>query len=119
MYLLELEVGLRLPMIKFVRNVLIFHKVTPLSYQRWHGVLFLGLAFCNFYSPEACHLRFSASYLLRKTTLGARYFILQSWVEKIIINMVDNDCDMRDTVVRMFGPWDVDSEKERGAVLVV
>ena len=33
--------------------------------------------------------------------------------------MVDSDRGMRDTVVRVSGPWDTDSEKESGAVPVV
>jgi len=36
-------------------------------------------------------------------TRYARYFVPQSGVEKIIINMVDNHHGMRDTVVRVTG----------------
>ena len=57
-------------------------------------------AFCDLYAPEACQLEvFSVAYSLRKTTQDARYFFPQSEVEKITVNMVNNDHDMRDTVV--------------------
>jgi len=35
---------------------------------------------------------------------------------KIIINMVDSDHSMRDTMVRMTGPWEAKSEVEHGAI---
>jgi len=40
-------------------------------------------------------------------------------VEKIVINMVDSNRGMRDTVVWVSDQWDVDSEDEREDVLVV
>ena len=58
-------------------------------------------------------------YSLRKTTQGMRYFFAQSGAEKVIVNMVNNDHGMRDTMVRVTGLWDAESEDERGAVLVV
>jgi len=77
-------------------------------------------ALCDLYAPEACHCEvFRTAYSLRKTTLGARYLIPQSGMEKIIGNMADNDHDMRDTVIRVCGSWDADSEDERGVILVV
>ena len=48
-----------------------------------------------------------------------RYFVPQSGVEKIIINTVDNDHDMQDTVVLVTGPWEAESEDERGAIPVI
>jgi len=33
--------------------------------------------------------------------------------------MIDNDHNMRDTVVRVSGPWDANLEDERGAVPIV
>jgi len=39
-------------------------------------------------------------------------------VEKIIVNMVNCDHDMRDTVVRVTGPWDK-SKDERGSIPIV
>jgi len=43
----------------------------------------------------------------------------QSGVEKIIVNMADSDCGMRDTVVRVSGPWDANSKEEGGVIPVV
>jgi len=66
----------------------------------------LGIeALCDLYAPEArqCEV-FSTAYLLRKTTQGARYFTSQSGVEKVIVNTVNNDHGMRDTVVRVTSP---------------
>ena len=52
------------------------------------------------YAPEVCQGEvFSTAYALRKTTQDAQYFVPQSWVGKIIINMVDNDHGIRDTLV--------------------
>ena len=82
----------------------------------WRTVLSFK-ALCDLYAPKACHCEvFSATYLLQKTTIGARYFILQSGVEKIIINMVDSNRGMQDIVVRVSGPWDADSEEDRGVI---
>ena len=77
MHPLVLALGLRLPMTKFVRSVLIFYGVTPsqLSAVAWRTVLGFE-ALYDLYAPEACHCEvFNVAYLLRKTTLGARYFI--------------------------------------------
>ena len=47
-----------------------------------------------------------------------RYFIPQSGVEKIIVNMVNSDHGMRDSVIRVSGPWDAESEDERRAMSI-
>jgi len=93
MRLQVLTLGLRLLMTRFVCNVLIFYKVAPLSCQRWPGFTVVGLeTLCDLYTPEACQREvFSTAYSLRKTTQGACYFASQSGVEKVIINMVNND----------------------------
>ena len=88
-----LALGLRLPMMKFVRIILIFYGVAPsqLLAVAWRTILGFE-ALCNLYTPEACHCEiFSVAYLLRKTTLSVRCFIPQSGVEKNIVNMVDSD----------------------------
>jgi len=120
MHPLVLAVGLRLLMTKFVRSILIFSGVTPsqLTTVAWRTVLGFEVLY-NLYALEVCHRKvFNTAYLLRKTTQGARYFILKSGVEKIIVNMIDNDHGMRDSVFRVFGPWDAESEDERGAIAV-
>ena len=58
----------------------------------------------------------STTYSLRKTTQGARYFAPQSGIEKVIVNIVNNDHSMRDTVVRVTGLWEAESKDERRAV---
>ena len=81
---LVLALGLRVLMMKFVRRILIFYEVTPsqLTAVAWRTVLGFE-ALCNLYAPEAYHREvFSTAYLLRKTFLGALYFISQSSVEK-------------------------------------
>ena len=40
----------------------------------------------------------------------------QNGWEKIIINMVDSDHGMRDTVVRVTDPWEAESKDEHGAI---
>ena len=77
MHSLEVALGLRLPMMKFIRSVLIFYGVAPsqLSAVAWRIILGFD-ALCDLYALETCHCEvFSAAYLLRKTTLGVRYFI--------------------------------------------
>ena len=37
--------------------------------------------------------------------------------DKLIVNMVDSDHDMRETVVRVTGPWEVELKSERGTTL--
>jgi len=54
--------------------------------------------------------------VLRKTTQDTRYFVPQSECERIIINMVDSDNDMWNTMVRVTCPWEVELEGERGAI---
>jgi len=42
----------------------------------------------------------------------------QSGVEKVIVNMVNSDYGIQDTVVQVTGPLEAESEDERGVVLV-
>ena len=80
----------------------------------WRTVLEFE-ALYDLYAPWACHCEiFSTAYLLQMTTIGARYFILQSGVKKIIINMMDRDRGMRDTMVWVSSTCDADLEEERG-----
>ena len=105
MHLLVLALGLTLLMMKFVRSISIFYGVAPfqLSAEAWRTVLGFE-ALCDLYAPEACYYEvFNIVYLLRKTTQGAHYFIPQSGVEKIIVNMVNSNHGMRDTMVQMSG----------------
>jgi len=46
------------------------------------------------------------------------YFVLQSGIEKIIINIVDSDHGIQDAVVQVTGPWETESEDECGAIPV-
>ena len=74
-------------------------------------------ALCTLIVPDAYRREvFSAVYALRKIAHDARYFVSQSGCKKIIVNMTDNDHGMRDIVVRVIGPWEAESEDERGAI---
>ena len=54
--------------------------------------------------PDVCRCEvFSAAYALKKTAQDACYFVPLSGCEKIIINMLDSDHGMRDTVIRVIG----------------
>ena len=55
----------------------------------------------------------------KEDSQDACYFVPQSGVEKIIINMVDSDHDMRDTVVQVIGPWEAELEDEHGAIPII
>ena len=50
----------------------------------------------------------------KKDYPGCALLFPQSGVEKVIINMVDNDHGMRDTVVQVTGPWEAEYEDECG-----
>ena len=72
------------------------------------------------YVLETCQREvFSTAYSLRRTTQGAHYFVPQSMIENIIVNMIDNGNGPWNIVVWVTSPWEVESKKERGAVLVV
>ena len=43
----------------------------------------------------------------------------QSGVEKITVNVVNNDHGMRDTMIRVIGSWEAESKDEHGVVPVV
>ena len=76
-------------------------------------------AFYALFTSEACPREaFSTVHLLRKTTQGAYYFP-QSGVEKIIVNMIDSDHSMRDTVFQVTGLWDAESKDGCGSILVI
>jgi len=91
---------------KFIRSVLAFYEVasSQLSAVSWSTVLKFK-ARCDLYTSEACQLEvFSIAYSLRKTIQGARYFIPQSGVEKIIVNMINNNHGIQDTVALVTNP---------------
>ena len=94
-------------MTRFICSVLPFYQVAPsqLSAMAWRTILGFE-TLCALYAFEACQREvFSIAYTLRRTTQGARYFVTQSGVEKIIVNMIDSDHDhgMRNTMVRVTG----------------
>jgi len=59
---------------------------------------------------------FSAAYALRRTSQNVRYFMPQSACDKIIVNKVNNDHYMRDTVVQLTGQWEAKLKSECGTV---
>ena len=69
----------------------------------WRTVLGFE-ALCALIVPDVFQREvFSTAYALRKTTQDVCYFVPQSGCKKIIINMIDSDHGMRDTVVRVTG----------------
>jgi len=57
-------------------------------------------ALCALVSLDACRREvFSVVYVLRRTSQNVCYFVPQSGCDKIIVNMVDNEHGMHDTVV--------------------
>jgi len=46
-------------------------------------------------------------------------FVPQSGVEKITVNMVDNDHGMQDTIVRVTSPGEAESENECGVIPII
>ena len=92
---------------------------SQLSAVTWRTVLGFK-ALCALYALGACQREvFSTAYALRRTTKGTRYFVPQSGVEKINVNMVNSDHGIRDTMFRVTGQWDVESKYEHGIVLVI
>ena len=73
-------------------------------------------AFCSLSAPDVCQREvFWDAYVLKKTLQDTRFFVPRSGCKKLIMNMVDNNHNMRDTVIRVSGPWEAELEKERGA----
>ena len=103
MHLQVLALGLKLLMTRFVRSVLFFYRVilSQLSAVVWHTILgFETLS--ALYTPEACQCEvFSMTYALLRTLQDARYFFLQSGVDKISSIFFDSDHGMRDIVIRV------------------
>jgi len=74
-------------------------------------------AFCTLSAPDAWqHEVFCDAYALRKTLQDARFFVTRSGCEKLIVNIVESDHSMRDTVVRVSGSWEAKSEKKHRAI---
>ena len=73
-------------------------------------------AFCDMFSPDSCRVEdFSALYVMRKTKENGRFFVAwsDSGLERLIVNLADNDYDWRETVIRVFGAWEAVAQKDR------
>ena len=113
-----LTLGLKLLPSKFIRRILTYYKIAPslLSGVAWHTVLGFE-ARCALIVPNSCQREvFSAAFVLRKTAQDARYFVPQTGCEKIIVNIVDSDHGMRNTMVWLTGAWEAESENEHGVI---
>ena len=97
---LMLALGLWLPKMKFIRNILIFYGVIPSQLMAVAWRIVLGFeAFCNLYSLEAYHREvFNTTYLLRRPFRVCVTLSLEH-CGKIIVNMVDSDHGIRDSMV--------------------
>ena len=96
-------------MTKFVRSILTHYRVTPsqLSELAWCTVLGFE-ALCALSISETCQGEvFSAAYALRKINQDTGYFVPQIGCENII-NMMDSDHSMRDSVVWVTNPWEAE-----------
>ena len=113
-----LALELKLPLTKFVHSILTYYRIPPsqLSRVAWRFVLGFE-ALCALIVLDAYrHEAFIIAYALRKTAQDVCYFVPQSGCENIIVNMVDSDHSMRDTVVLVTDPSEAELEDERGAI---
>ena len=79
----------------------------------WHTVLGFE-ALCVSSAPNSCGREdFCAIYSMRKTNQDGHFFIPQSGCDKLIVNLVDNVHEWRDTVIRVPGPWEAASAENR------
>ena len=88
-----LALGVKLLMTLFVRGVLVYFKVPPsqLTSGAWRTVLGFE-ALCAAHVPALYDVEeFCAAYVMRKSHQEARFFILQSGYDRLIINLVDID----------------------------
>jgi len=68
-------------------------------------------AFCDTFTPDSHRVEdFSTLYVMRK------FFAARSGLEKLIINLADNDHGWRETVIRVSGAWEVTAQKDCGVV---
>ena len=95
-----------MPLTQFECNVLGHHQVTPtqLSPSAWWTILAFE-ALCHIYSFFAYRLdKFCYIHTMAKTKSGVRYFKLWKGLQKLIVNLVNNDYGWNGSVVRVFGP---------------
>ena len=112
-----LALALKLLLAPFIRGVMSHFRIAPSQQSgvAWRTVIEFE-AFCALSAPDAYQREvFWDAYALKKTLQDARFFVPRSGCEKLIMNMVDNNHNMRDTVIRVSGPWEAELEKERGA----
>ena len=92
-----LILGLKLPLTPFIHGVLSHLRIalSQLSGVAWRTVLGFE-ALCVLSAPNACQREVLCT--------DYRFFVPQIGYEKLIVNMMDNDHGMHDTVVRVSGP---------------
>ena len=84
----------------------------------WHVVLGFE-AFCNLFAADSRNVDdFSALYVMRKTKKNGRFFAARSGLEKLIVNLADNNHGWRETVIRISGTWEAAAQKDCGVVLM-
>ena len=90
-----LALGLRLSMLRFIRSVLIFYRVASSQLSAMALCTVLGFkAICDLYAPKVVNIRSSAPHNRKGGPLKVHATLLSSGVEKIIVNMVNNDHGM-------------------------
>ena len=70
-------------------------------------------ALCATYAHVSYSVEFCTIYVMRKSQQDAHSFVPRSGCDRLI-NMVDNNHGLRVTVIRIYGPWEAASAKDRG-----
>ena len=113
-----LALGLKLPLTKFVRSVLSHFRITlsQLSGVAWRTTV-LGFEALLCYERPICVSARGLLHHLRseEDQSGCPLLYAQSGREKLIVNMVDNNHVMHNTVIHVSDPWEAESE-EWGAI---
>ena len=74
-------------------------------------------ALYDLFAPDSRGVEdFSAFYVMRKTKENGRFFATWSDLERLIVNLVNNNHDWRETVIRVFDAWEAAALKDCGVV---
>ena len=101
-----LALGMKLPLIAFIHNVLSYFRValSQLTVGAWL-ILLRFEALCNCFLLEVCGCEeICAAYLMRKGPQDARSFAPQKGCDRLIVNQSDSDHGCSDSVIMVVRP---------------
>ena len=111
-----LDLGMKFPLMSFVRDLLCHFKVAPFAVDDGGWRVVLGFeALCDLFTPDSHGIiDFFVPFMMRKTKENGHFFAAQSGIERSIVNLADSDHGWCETIIRVFGAWDAAAQKDRG-----